>query len=145
MYCYVSTGNLDLNDAANKISLLRAGKLLKGLPRDTPIVGIIPVHVGGYMMDIEAIQKFAAEHQLWIVEDAAHAFPSSWRANSQAPWVKCGENTSAVTCYSFYANKTITTGEGGMAVTNRSELAERMRLMSLHGLSQDAGQIFTQW
>ena len=46
--------------------------------------------------------------------------------------------TAAITCFSFYANKTITTGEGGMAVTNDSSLAERMKLMSLHGLSRDA-------
>ncbi len=49
-----------------------------------------------------------------------------------------GENTAAISCFSFYANKTITTGEGGMATTANEELAERMRLMSLHGLSQDA-------
>jgi dTDP-4-amino-4,6-dideoxygalactose transaminase len=52
--------------------------------------------------------------------------------------VNCGRNTAAVTCFSFYANKTITTGEGGMAVTDRPDLAERIRLMSLHGLSNDA-------
>ncbi len=51
---------------------------------------------------------------------------------------RCGENTSAVTCFSFYANKTITTGEGGMAVTDDESLADRMRMMSLHGLSHDA-------
>ena len=53
-------------------------------------------------------------------------------------WRRCGENTAAVTCFSFYANKTITTGEGGMAVTDDAELADRMRQMSLHGLSHDA-------
>jgi perosamine synthetase len=55
----------------------------------------------------------------------------------------CGENTADVTCYSFYANKTITTGEGGMAVTNNEILSERMRLMSLHGLSRDAWQRYS--
>ena len=54
------------------------------------------------------------------------------------PWRRCGENTAAVTCFSFYANKTITTGEGGMAVTDDDQLAARMRQMSLHGLSHDA-------
>jgi len=51
--------------------------------------------------------------------------------------------TAAVTCFSFYANKTITTGEGGMAVTNDQDLAERMRVMSLHGLLQDAWQRYS--
>ena len=60
--------------------------------------------------------------------------------NPQSPsfWRRCGDDTSAVTCFSFYANKTITTGEGGMAVTADGDLAERMRAMSLHGLSHDA-------
>jgi perosamine synthetase len=55
-----------------------------------------------------------------------------------SPWRRCGENTAAVTCFSFYVNKTMTTGEGGMAVTDDSQLADRMRQMSLHGLSHDA-------
>ena len=99
---------------------------------------MIPVHVGGLMMDIDAVKAFAARHGLWVVEDAAHAFPAAWRRSEAAPWQRCGENTAAVTCFSFYANKTITTGEGGMAVTDDAELAARMRLLSLHGLSQDA-------
>jgi dTDP-4-amino-4,6-dideoxygalactose transaminase len=75
---------------------------------------------------------------LWVVEDAAHSFPAAWRKNNLQSWRRCGEGTADVTCFSFYANKTITTGEGGMAVTQDPQLAERMRLMSLHGLSQDA-------
>ena len=67
------------------------------------------------MMDVARVEAFAQEHGLWVVEDAAHAFPAAWRAS--APWQRCGEGTSAVSCFSFYANKTITTGEGGMAVT----------------------------
>ena len=64
-----------------------------------------------------------------------------WRqigSSQYAPWRRCGENTSAVACFSFYANKTMTTGEGGMAVTDDDALAARMRQMSLHGLSHDA-------
>jgi len=87
---------------------------------------------------MDAARAFADEHGLWLVEDAAHAFPAAYRAGPSAPWRRCGENTSAVACYSFYANKTITTGEGGMAVTNDDDLALRMRQMSLHGLSHDA-------
>lgn len=136
--CDPVTCNIDLDDAERKLALLRSGSLRGAISSDIHVVGIIPVHVGGMMMDIAAIQSFAARHDLWVVEDAAHAFPSAWRPNSGEPWQWCGENTSAVTCYSFYANKTITTGEGGMAVTNDAELADRIRLMSLHGLSHDA-------
>jgi perosamine synthetase len=73
-----------------------------------------------------------------MVEDAAHAFPAAWRSDRSHRWRRCGEGTADITCFSFYANKTITTGEGGMAVTDRADLAERMRRMSLHGLSHGA-------
>ena len=67
-----------------------------------------------------------------------HAFPAAFRADSAAPWRRCGQDTAAITCFSFYSNKTITTGEGGMATTDDQTLADRMRQMSLHGLSHDA-------
>jgi perosamine synthetase len=122
--CDPVTTNLCLEDAERRMK--------------QPVVGIIPVHVGGMMMDMDAVNRFAEKHGLWVVEDAAHAFPAAWRRAADHPWQKCGENTSSVTCFSFYANKTITTGEGGMAVTDDVRIAERMRLMSLHGLSHDA-------
>lgn len=136
--CDPVTGNLDLDDASRKLGDLRAGRLSPRLPQDAKVVGIIPVHVGGMMIDMEAVGAWAAARKLWVVEDAAHAFPAAFRRSSRLKWRRCGENTSAVSCFSFYANKTITTGEGGMAVTEDSTLAERMRLMSLHGLSHDA-------
>jgi dTDP-4-amino-4,6-dideoxygalactose transaminase len=134
--CDGVTLNMDLEDAEAKLADLRAGRL--PLDRNLAVVGIIPVHVGGLMMDMEAVAAFAAKHGLWIVEDAAHAFPAAFRPRPDASWRRCGENTAAVSCFSFYANKTITTGEGGMAVTADAGLADRMRQMSLHGLSHDA-------
>ncbi len=136
--CDPVTGNMDLEDARRQIAAIRSGDHPRIEKSDIEIVGIIPVHVGGYMIDIDELSAFAEEFDLWVVEDAAHAFPAAWRRNRSSRWRKCGENTSAVTCYSFYANKTITTGEGGMAVTNDRQLADRIRLMSLHGLSHDA-------
>lgn len=136
--CDPLTGNMDLVDAERKIERLRKRRLpfLRG--RELTAVGMIPVHVGGYMMSVRDVKAFAQANDLWVIEDAAHAFPSAWRPDAESRWQMCGDNTAAVTCYSFYANKTITTGEGGMAVTNNEELAERIRLMSLHGLSHDA-------
>jgi dTDP-4-amino-4,6-dideoxygalactose transaminase len=136
--CDPVTANMDLDDAERKLELLAAGKIPAAPGQSPEVVGIIPVHVGGLMMDIDAIQNFAKRHGLWVVEDAAHAFPAAWRRSENDPWQRCGENTSAVACYSFYANKTITTGEGGMAVTDDEQLASRIRMMSLHGLSHDA-------
>jgi perosamine synthetase len=78
----------------------------------------------------------AQEHGLRVIEDAAHAIPSSY---GDRPIGGIGD----LTCFSFYANKTITTGEGGMVTTNDEQLAERVRLMSLHGISKDAWKRFS--
>jgi perosamine synthetase len=136
--CNPASGNMDLADARKQLNAIRAGVHPIFRDKDLEIVGIIPVHVGGSMLDIDEVSRFAREFDLWVVEDAAHAFPAAWRRDHSSPWQTCGENTAAVTCYSFYANKTITTGEGGMAVTDDQALADRMRLMSLHGLSHDS-------
>jgi perosamine synthetase len=136
--CDPVTLNIDFADARRKLDALRSGKLRAQIPGEARAVGIIPVHVAGLMLDVARLEAFAAENELWVVEDAAHAFPASWRPSAGTAWQRCGDKTSAVSCFSFYANKTITTGEGGMATTSDPALAERMRLMSLHGLSKDA-------
>jgi perosamine synthetase len=136
--CDPVTGNMDLADAERKLALLKAGKIPAAQGQTPEVVGIIPVHVGGLIMNMQEVQAFADRYKLWVVEDAAHAFPAAWRPSADKPWQRCGEGTSAVACFSFYANKTITTGEGGMAVTDDQKLADRIRMMSLHGLSHDA-------
>lgn len=98
---------------------------------------IMPVHYAGLACDMDAIFAIAQEHNLKVVEDAAHALPTTWRGTL------VGQLQSDVTVFSFYANKTITTGEGGMAVTRNPALAERMRIMRLHGMSRDAFDRFT--
>jgi dTDP-4-amino-4,6-dideoxygalactose transaminase len=148
--CDPVTLNMDLCDAERKSearSAKRKGQKAKSKDQraeirdqrsEAKVVGIMPVHVGGLLMDLDRLQQFARAHKLWVVEDAAHAFPAAWRRTPKGPWQQRSNGSRAVTCYSFYANKTITTGEGGMAVTSNTKLAERMRLMSLHGLSADA-------
>ncbi len=98
---------------------------------------IIPVHYGGLAADMAALGQIARQHRLAIVEDAAHALP----ATSQGRLI--GTLDSAATVFSFYANKTITTGEGGMLVTRDNALAQRARVMRLHGMSRDAFDRFT--
>jgi perosamine synthetase len=142
--CDAAALNMNLEDAARKLEQLRNGKLPIAIPRDTRVVGIIPVHVGGLMLNCDTIRQFASRNGLWVIEDAAHAFPSAWRPSKNEPWQKCGQATAEVSCFSFYANKTITTGEGGMAVTDDAELATRMRMMSLHGLTHDAWSRYSE-
>jgi dTDP-4-amino-4,6-dideoxygalactose transaminase len=99
---------------------------------------IVPVHYGGQPCDLDAIQALAARHNLPVVQDAAHAMGAAYRGQ------KIGSDALAapgsVTCFSFYAIKNMTTGEGGAVATADGELAERMRLLSLHGISRDAWQ-----
>ena len=128
---------MDLADAAAKCESAAAGTLLPDVG-PVRVAGMMPVYVGGLMPDLAALRSFAAERGLWTVEDAAHAFQSAWRPDADSPWQRCGEGTADVTCFSFYANKVITTGEGGMAVTADAGLSARMRRLSLHGLSHDA-------
>ncbi|MGH9872175.1 MAG: DegT/DnrJ/EryC1/StrS family aminotransferase [Pyrinomonadaceae bacterium] len=132
--CDPLTLNLDLDDAERRAQ--SAKEKGKG-PEVTKIVGIMPVHVGGRLLDLDRLERFATAHKLWVVEDSAHAFPAGWQRRDGS-WAHRSNGSKSVTCYSFYANKTITTGEGGMAVTSNAKLADRMRLMSLHGLSADA-------
>ncbi|MFT6217810.1 MAG: dTDP-4-amino-4,6-dideoxygalactose transaminase [Cycloclasticus pugetii] len=93
---------------------------------------IIPVHYAGLACDMDAIINLAAEFGLKVIEDAAHALPATYKGKN------IGALKSDVTVFSFYANKTMTTGEGGMAVTKHPELAERMKVMRLHGINRDA-------
>lgn len=93
---------------------------------------IVPVHFAGLSCDMDALLTLAKRHHLRVVEDAAHALPTTWRGR------KVGTLDSDVTVFSFYANKTMTTGEGGMVVTRCPEIAKRCRIMRLHGISRDA-------
>src|SRR5262249_9176401 len=92
---------------------------------------IVPVHISGQVCDMEPILELARARNLAVVEDAAHALPASYKGR---PVGTIGD----VTAFSFYATKTITTGEGGMLTTERDDYAARAKLMSLHGLSGDA-------
>jgi perosamine synthetase len=98
---------------------------------------IVPVHLGGQPCDMDRILELARRYNLKVIEDAAHALPAAYHGK------KVG-TIGDITCFSFYATKTITTGEGGMATTENSEWAERMRMMSLHGISHDAWKRYTK-
>jgi perosamine synthetase len=92
---------------------------------------ILPVHLGGMPAEMDAIRDVAIRHGIPVIEDAAHAFPSSYKRKSIG-------SISEFTCFSFYATKSITTGEGGMITTDNDDWADRCRIMSLHGISKDA-------
>jgi dTDP-4-amino-4,6-dideoxygalactose transaminase len=111
------TMNLDPADAAERINAKTRA--------------IIPVHLAGQPCDLDEIQRLAERHGLRVIEDAAHALPAEYKGR------RIGQ-ISEFTCFSFYATKTLTTGEGGMVTTNNAALADRIRLMRLHGIERDA-------
>ena len=92
---------------------------------------IIPVHFGGNPCKINTINKIARKYNLKVIEDAAHALPSL--SNKK----RIG-TISDVTCFSFYATKTLTTGEGGMVSTNNKKIANKIKIQRLHGINGDA-------
>jgi dTDP-4-amino-4,6-dideoxygalactose transaminase len=98
---------------------------------------LLPVHYGGLAADMPAILDIARRHGLKVVEDAAHALPTT------SGGALVGTLQSDATVFSFYANKTMTTGEGGMLVTRDPALAARARVMRLHGINRDAFDRFT--
>ena len=98
---------------------------------------ILPVHVAGLAADLDPIHAVACRHGLVVIDDAAHAFPATYQGRMIG-------SASALTCFSFYATKTIATGEGGMITTDDDAWADRCRVMALHGISKDAYDRYTE-
>jgi dTDP-4-amino-4,6-dideoxygalactose transaminase len=98
---------------------------------------ILPVHFAGLSADMSELLKLAKKYSLRVIEDAAHALP----ATKEKKLV--GSLNSDITVFSFYANKTITTGEGGMLVTRSLKIANHVKTMRLHGINRDAFNRFT--
>ncbi len=116
------TGNLDPDGVAAAIT-----------PRTRVL---LPVHLYGQMCDMQALQALAQEHDLAVLEDAAHALEA--RRDGEAVGAR-----SAAACLSFYATKNITSGEGGAIVTRDDALAEKLRRLRLHGMSAGAADRYT--
>jgi dTDP-4-amino-4,6-dideoxygalactose transaminase len=98
---------------------------------------IIPVHYAGHPCDMDEILSIARRHGLYVIEDAAHAVPA-WYRNRKVGTI------GDMTCFSFYATKSLTTGEGGMVTTANDEWADRLRTLRLHGISRDAWKRYTK-
>lgn len=119
---------VDVDPDTFNIDLEHASRLV-----DERTKAIMPVHFAGLPVSTSALREWRARHpHVKIVEDAAHAFPAA----SEGTRVGAGESDAAV--FSFYATKTIATGEGGMVVTRDPEIAQRVRVMRLHGIDRDA-------
>jgi len=117
------TGNIDISKIEEKITKRTRA--------------IIPVHYGGQPCDLDEILNLARKYNLSVIEDAAHAIPAWYKKR------KIG-TLADMTCFSFYATKPITTGEGGMVTTENDKWADRIKMLRLHGISRDAWKRYTK-
>ncbi len=123
----------DIEEDTHNIDISKIEALITDKTR-----AIIPVHFAGQPCDMDELNKIAEKYNLKIVEDAAHAIPSSYKG------IMIGNlEKSDITCFSFYATKTLSTGEGGMATTNNPKYAKHMKINRLHGISRDAWDRYT--
>jgi dTDP-4-amino-4,6-dideoxygalactose transaminase len=128
---------VDVDPDTLNIDPVKVGRAIKNQRKNIGrIRAILPVHLYGHPCDMDAIVTLAREHELAIIEDAAHALPAGYKGQI----VGSGNDHTGVprfTCFSFYATKNVTTGEGGMLVPP-SAYAEESRIWALHGMSRDA-------
>jgi len=116
-------------DIDRKTLNIDADKIEKAITSRTK--AILPVHMAGYPCDMDKINSLAKKHGLYVIGDCAHAIEAEYKGR------KVGE-LADISCYSFYPTKNMTSGEGGMAVTNNKKWREMMKIKRLHGISKDA-------
>ncbi len=142
-FTFVSTVNVILHVGATPIFLDIDPKTLNIDPADierkitSKCKAIIPVHYAGLPVNLTEVNKLAKKHRLIVIEDAAHAVGSKYKNK----YIGAHGNT---TCFSFYATKTMTTGEGGMLTTNSSKIANYVMRNRLHGISKDAWKRYSK-
>lgn len=117
----------DIEDDTHNIDVSKIENLITDKTK-----AIMPVHFAGQACDMDEIYDIAKKYNLKVIEDAAHALPSSYKG------VKIGNLAKTdITCFSFYATKTLSTGEGGMATTSDEKYAKSIKINRLHGISKD--------
>ena len=116
--------------------LVSAAILENAIVQHSDIKAMILVHFGGQAAEMDEIIAICKKHSIKLIEDAAHAFPSRYGNRMVGSF-------GDVTCFSFYANKPMTTGEGGMLVTNDESIYERAKAMRFHGINRDIWDRFT--
>ena len=121
---------VDIDERTMNMDPVKCEEHLSSYP-NSRVKAVIPVHYAGLHCDMDEIMGIAGKYNLKVVEDAAHAFPVKYKGRMIG-------TIGDATCFSFYATKSITTGEGGMLTTNNDEIARRARVMRLHGISEDA-------
>jgi len=134
-YCGADVDFVDIDPATYNMSPTSLAEKLAAARHSGRLPKIVmPVHFAGQSCDMQAIHALATEYGFAVIEDASHAIGARYRGQP----VGCGQ-FSDITVFSFHPVKIVTTGEGGMAVTNSARLAESMRMLRSHGITRDAG------
>jgi len=136
-FTFAATGNVIVHVGAKPVFVdikrdtynIDPEKIKEAITPETK--AIMPVHYAGQPCDMEAIMEIASEHNLYVIEDAAHAIGAEYKGKKIGTF---GDTT----CFSFYPTKNITTGEGGAITTDNDKLADKLRVLRLHGISKDA-------
>ena len=137
LYCGAEVDFVDIDPRTNNLSVERlAGKLAQAKTAGTLPKVVIPVHLAGQPCDMAAIHALAQEYGFRLIEDAAHAIGARYMGE---PVGDC--RYSDITVFSFHPVKLITTGEGGMALTNEPALADRLARLRTHGITRDAAEM----
>ena len=142
-FTFASTGNVIIHagakivfvDIDRKTYNIDPEKIEEAITPKTK--AIIPVHYAGQSCDIKTITEIAEDNNLFVIEDAAHAIGAEYDGKKIGTF-------GTTTCFSFYATKNITTGEGGAITTNDDELADKLRVLRLHGISKDAWKRYSE-
>src|SRR5579863_1190310 len=122
------TLNIDPFKVAERAKQLRRAN-------DVKVKAILPIHLYGHPSDLNGLMQVAADHDLALIEDAAHSLPAKYKGRTIGS--ATDSKVPSLTCFSFYATKNLTTAEGGM-LTGDPDVIEKARMWSLHGMSRDA-------
>lgn len=136
-YTFAATANVVVHQGAKPVLVdvdpetfcISPGAMQDSISDKTKAV--MPVHFAGGLCDMDPVMKIAGQHNLAVIEDAAHALGSKYKGRMVG-------TIGTSTCFSLYVTKNITTGEGGLVTTNSDELANKLRVASLHGMNADA-------
>ncbi len=142
-YTFASTGNVIIHTGAKPVFVdikrdtynIDTEKIKEAITPKTK--AIIPVHYAGQPCDMKAIMEIAEDNDLFVIEDAAHAIGTKYENKKIGTF-------GTTTCFSFYATKNMTTGEGGAITTNDDKQAEKLRILRLHGISKDAWKRYSE-
>lgn len=137
----IDAATLNIDPSRLQEAIVRLEQARKWRPK-----AVMPVHFAGQACRMDAIVKLALDKDLRVIEDAAHAFPTTISSRSMLNPSSVRRSIGTVgdaTVFSFYATKTLATGEGGMVTTEDDALAERVRVMRLHGISRDVWNRYT--